>query len=141
MKKKIILGLSIIFTILLIGCDNDDSNDNEKSIVGTWQLIEIYSDIGDGKGKWNSIENGYKYEFDSENRFTSDRFSECQSGTYTLNENELILDYDCDGFTAGIETPEGTFVERITFESDKLIINPTYLMCVEGCEWKFQKID
>jgi len=58
-----------------------------------------------------------------------------------LQSDELILDFGCYGFTTGIETPEGTFVEKMTFEKVYLILQPTYLDCTEGCGWKFKKID
>lgn len=142
MKKLLKLGMISCFVLTLFGCSNDDENiKDENSIVGTWKLIEVYNDPGDGSGSWNSIENGYTYNFSVNGEFTSTRFSECSSGNYSINSNKLTLDFDCDGFTAGIENPEGTFIENYTFESDRIILVPTYLNCDEGCGWKFEKIN
>lgn len=135
-------GIIIVIILSIIGCNKEDDNtEQEKSIVGNWQLIEIYSNPGAGSGNWNSVENGYTYSFSANGEFTSTRFSECSTGTYSIESNELSLDFDCDGFTTGIESPEGTFIEQLTFETKDLILKPTYLNCIEGCGWKFKKIN
>ncbi|MGL1885571.1 MAG: hypothetical protein OCD76_03560 [Reichenbachiella sp.] len=131
-----------LIIIMLSGCSNsDDEIKTEQSIIGNWKLIEVYSDIGDGSGDWNSVENGYSYSFSSNGEFTSTRFSECSSGTYTINSDELTLVFDCSGFTTGIENPEETFVENYAFELNTVILVPTYLNCDEGCGWKFKKMN
>ncbi|WP_157495132.1 hypothetical protein [Flavobacterium sp. KJJ] len=52
----------------------------------------------------------------------------------------LTLNFGCPGFTTAIETPKGTFVEKYKSENGKMILSPTYLICYEGCEYKFSKI-
>ena len=142
MKKFLKLGMIFCILLTIFACSNDDENVKEENwIVGTWKLIEIYTDPGDGIGSWNSVQNGYTYNFSVNGEFTSTRFSECSSGTYSINSDELTLDFDCDGFTAGIENPEGKIIENYTFESNKIIFVPTYYMCIERCGWKFEKID
>lgn len=141
MKK--ILSMTIILSLILLlsGCNNDDETNSDSSIVGIWQLIEVYNDPGDGSGGWQPVDNGYKYTFTSNNMFFSDRFSECNYGTYSLNANQLTLDFGCSGFTTNIENPNAVFIENMSFEANDLILNPTYLFCVEGCGWKFKKIE
>ncbi len=141
MKSTLKLGMFLLFALTLFGCNNDEELNPEQLIIETWQLIEIYGDPGDGSGSWSSVDNGYKYIFTADNQFTTNRFSECDFGIYSLNSNKLILDFGCEGFTTGIENPEGTFIERMTFESKNLILNPTYLICDEGCGWKFKKVN
>jgi len=142
MKKLLKLGIIFCIILTILSCSNEDEKvENVNSIVGTWKLIEIYNDPGDGSGSWNSVENGYSYKFAVNGEFTSTRFSECSSGNYSINSNELTLNFDCDGFTAGIENPEGTFIENYGFESNTVILVPTYLNCDEGCGWKFEKIN
>ena len=140
MKNIFKCGIIVIAIISFFGCNNNsDEIHKESIIIGTWQLVEIYQSVG-GPGNWNDVENGYKYTFLSNGDFFSNRFSECTNGTYSTELNELILDFGCDGFTTGIEKPEGIFIEKITFESGYLFINPTYIFCVEGCNYKFKKI-
>ncbi|MBA6151620.1 lipocalin family protein [Gelidibacter maritimus] len=142
MVKTIKFGIISLIIIMLSGCNNsDDEIKTEQSIIGNWKLIEVYSDVGDGSGDWNPVENGYTYSFSSNGEFSSTRFPECSSGTYTINSNELTLVFDCNGFTTGIENPEGTFVENYTFESNTVILVPTYMICDEGCGWKFKKMN
>ena len=132
-------SITLIFIISLFGCNSNNDELNTSTIVGTWQLVEIYQSIG-GPGNWNDVENGYKYTFLNNGNFSSNRFSECSNGTYSIESNELILDFSCAEFTTGFEKPEGILIEKITFESGYLFINPTYIFCVEGCNYKFKKI-
>lgn len=124
-----------------MGCSNDDARGSNRSLIGTWKLIEVYNNPGYGPGSWNSVENGYTYTFYTFGQFTSTRFSECSSGNYAVTSDEVALNFGCDGFTTGIESPAGTFIEQLTFESNTVIFNPTYLSCAEGCGWKFEKIN
>ncbi|MBI6121465.1 lipocalin family protein [Salegentibacter maritimus] len=142
MKKLNLLILVIFSSAIFVGCEKEEISEKKPitSIIGTWQLIEIYSDPGDGSGGWNSVENGYKYTFSSDNKFNSNRFTECTNGEYNIDSNKLILNYECEGFTAGIEDPEGTFVEELSFTANNIILKPTYLDCIEGCGWKFKKL-
>lgn len=141
MEKILKFGILGLVAIVLIGCSSDDKVATEQSIIGTWKLIEVDLDPGDASGSWSSVENGYTYNFSANGQFTSTRFSECSTGTYSLDSNQLTLDFDCDGFTTGIEDPEGTFIENYTFESNTVIVVPTYITCIEGCGWKFEKVN
>jgi hypothetical protein len=142
MEKKLKIGILSLLTIAIIGCSSDDEKiEAEQSIIGTWKLIEVYLDPGDGSGNWSSVENGYTYNFLANGQFTSTRFSECSTGNYVIDSNQLTLVFDCDGFTTGIEEPEGTFIENYTFESNTIILVPNYILCIEGCGWKFEKVN
>ena len=133
-------GIASMLVMSLFSCNDEDDINQNQSLIGTWQMVEIYRSVG-GPGSWSSVENGYTYTFLDDGNFSSDRFDGCGSGTYSVESNKLILNYGCDGFTAGVEIPEGTFIEEINFESGYLTINPTYVICIEGCEFKFQKIN
>jgi len=140
--REIALILAIsLFTFNCTQNNNNFKNSEDKKLFGTWKLVEVYSNTGADSGVWNTVENGYTYTFLSNSQFSSERFLECENGMFSLENNELILDFECDDFTAGIESPQGTFVEEITFESNSFILIPTYLNCIEGCGWKFMKID
>jgi hypothetical protein len=141
MKYTTSLAVIFIFISTIFSCsNNDDSLNLEKSLVGEWQLVETYVDPGDGSGSWQKVDNGFFYIFSPNGQFTSNRFSECKSGKYAVVLNKLTLDYNCEGFTTGVENPEGIFVEEITFESSNMIMKPTYLFCIEGCGWKFKRV-
>ncbi len=140
MKNSCKLGISILFLIVVFGCKSTNNKASiTSSIVGTWQLAEAYQSIG-GPATWSAVEDGYTYTFSANGDFTSNRFTECTKGKYSVTSNELTLNFGCEGFTKGIEKPEGVFIEKITFESDYLFIKPTYIICTEGCNYKFKKI-
>ncbi|RAV28091.1 lipocalin-like domain-containing protein [Sinomicrobium soli] len=134
--KNLILIISVF---LFVSCSNDDDAATPRQqITGTWTLAE--AKVGTGApGKWEPVSEGYSYTFGSDGTFSSDRFSGCTAGTYVLSEDTLVLEYDCEGFTTGMEEPEGTFSESISFEGGKMILTPTYMGCIEGCSYKFEK--
>lgn len=135
--------LILIAVISFTSCSENENqlrNDNDRKIIGQWQLIEVYESNGGSINQWNSVDNGYLYTFNINGTFTSSRFSECSTGNYSITDNLLTLDYDCLNFDTGIESPAGTFVESYNFENDVLILVPTYMTCDEGCGWKFSKI-
>ena len=137
--KNMFLILTMLF--LYTGCNEEDTKQQEKSIYGTWQLIEIYQSGGGSNPQWTAVNIGYTYTFKDDGTFSSTRFTECTSGTYKTSTNSITLDYSCDGFDTGIESPPGTFVENYMFENNNLTLTPSYLNCVESCDYKFEKRD
>lgn len=140
MRNATFYGAVLLLCMLLFGCSNDDHLGTMR-LHGTWQLIEVYDHPGYGNGQWVPVEDGYIYNFFPTNHFTSNRFSECENGLYSMSATQITLQYECDGFTTGIESSQGAFIENYTFESDTLILIPDYLSCSEGCGWKFKKVD
>ena len=139
MKRMIFL---FVLILSFLACsNNDDENNENQSIIGTWELVEKYGSSAGGDFQWMPVEDGYYYTFSKNGNFSSNRFSECQTGNYSLTDTQLILDYSCEGFTTGIETPEGTFVENYRLKDNLLFLSPTYLNCDEGCEYKFEKVN
>ncbi len=143
------VSLTIICFIIisLVGCNDDDEQigneekiNNKESIIGTWQLVEVFQSEG-GPGTWYNIENGYTYTFFINGTFSSNRFDECANGTYLVESGKLTLNYGCEGFSVDIQSSDGVFVETINFELGYLFINPTYVYCFEGCNYKFKKIN
>lgn len=134
--------LLFLWIFSFVACSSDKPKDNQKtSIIGKWQLLEEYRSIAGENPQWIPVENSYFYIFTEDHTFTSNRFSECQAGSYSLINNQLILDFGCADFTAGIEIPEGTFVENYSLENGFLYLSPNYLTCDEGCGYKFRKVN
>ena len=131
-----------VFLFVLIACSNSENQEINKlnRIVGTWQLTEI--GLGDGRSSSSGtvIENGYKYTFNENGTFSSNRFDQCSEGSYSVSSNHLILDYNCKDFSTGIENPPGTFIEIFAFSEGFMFLSPTYMNCDEGCYNKFKKI-
>lgn len=137
--KNLILLFSLILSFSSCS-QNEEEKINDNSIFGTWKLIEVYSSDGGSNPQWKPVVNGYTYTFNLDGTFTSNRFSECSIGKFELNNTTLTLKFDCIGFTTGIESPEGTFIENFIKNNNEIILKPTYLNCIEGCGNKFQKI-
>ena len=96
---------------------------------------------GGSNPQWTTVANGYTYTFSDDGTFSSTRFTECTTGTYEVSSNSITLDYGCAGFGTGIENPAGTFVENYSFESENIILTPSYMNCIEGCGYRFEKIE
>ncbi len=126
--------------VFLLSCSKDEAK-NENTLIGTWQLVETIIIDQELNPVWVPVEAGYTYTFYENGRFNSSRFIECSTGNYSTGSGLLILNYDCEGFTTEIESPAGTFKEMLKFESDQMILTPTYLSCIEGCGYKFAKIE
>ncbi|WP_445748358.1 lipocalin family protein [Polaribacter sp.] len=136
--KKLILTLAVILSFN--SCSQSENNEKENlSLIGTWKLIESYSSDGGNTPSWKTVENGYIYTFNSDGSFTSNRFSECTKGNYKITDNKLTLTFDCAGFNTGIENSPGVFIEELIYDNTNMILKPTYLTCIEGCGFKFQK--
>ena len=141
MKNPISFTLIGFLSLIFSGCSTDDNKmEEENFLLGSWQLVQAYSNPGAGAGEWNYVEDGYIYSFSETGEFSSTRFQDCTTGSFTSEFSLLVLDFGCDGFSAGIEDPEGVFVEKYNFEGQFLVLTPTYLSCDEGCGFKFRKI-
>lgn len=138
-------NLILLFALTIMSCTKK-SNENKPEInnskLGNWRLIETYIGNGDlSTTQWAAVENGYIYTFNDDGTFSSNRFAEeCESGTYEFSDALLTLNFDCEGFTTGIESPEGTFIENYTLEDGFMYLIPTYMSCAEGCSYKFERI-
>jgi len=112
---------------------------NESLMVGKWKQTKAYISSG-GPQYWVDTENGVEIEFFKNGTFSSDRFSECISGNFSIEENKLLLKYNCLGFNTDVENEEGFITYNLEFFSDYFILTPTSgPICIEGCSYKYQK--
>ena len=137
---------NIIFIIvIIISChscsQNNESEIEDNSIIGTWKLTSSYVNTMSGSsGEWKTIENGYSYTFNIDGSFESDRFDDCLQGNYELSDVKLTLNYSCSNFNSGFnENPIGTFIESYRIINNELVLSPEYILC-ENCAFKFEKI-
>lgn len=103
---------------LSISCNKESNDEKKDTLIGKWQLIEEYVyDINDGTEGWLEVstENSFTIEFNENNTFKSTKFDECNYGEYIYNEIEITMDYGCEDFTIGIETPPETFHWKLFF--------------------------
>jgi hypothetical protein len=136
---KNVISLILFISIVFFGCESEQVEQNEKSIYGTWQLYESFETDG-VEGDWIEVDNVYAYEISSNGSFKSSKFQDCNSGTFLLSEQTITFDYECENFTAGIESPPGSFSYLYALKDGQLLLTPNYLMCDEGCGFRFNKI-
>lgn len=138
--KSMYLILSVLF--LFTGCNKEEAKQQENLIYGTWQLVEVYSNIGNGENSWNKIENGYTYLIKKDNSFNSTKYNECSSGKLEINNtlSTISFIFECTNFYPCLNQ-SNSCVEYFSFEGDNLILSSTYQNCEEGCpQFKFKKV-
>lgn len=136
MKKNILLLMSIV---LLFSCNNDENEnlklDSGSEFIGTWKLIEVNADPGDGKGTFIPIESNKTLEFKrggiiTTNSSLCDPYSEelISSGSYDLSKNTITT--NCQNIN----------IDVISFElkNEYLILN---FKSNEGYSQKFKRIN
>lgn len=142
---KYLSYIALACIIFLTSCSkNTDTMESrnlsllDNPILGKWQLVEASISSG-GPQYWVTIENGEEFTFSSDGSFVSDRFSECTTGDFSVESNELLLNYNCNGFTTEYENSEGAITYKITFESNYLLLTPMSVLCIEGCSYKYKR--
>lgn len=133
--KKISFLLTIM--LLIVSCNdcNDDSIPVNEQIVGTWQLIEVYNDPGDGSGGFTPVESDRTITFNSDGTLTSNgdlcymTIDAEATTSATYSESALLLNCEVEG-----ETLEYTY----EISGSALIIN---YPCIEACQAKYSKLN
>lgn len=134
------LAYPILAFLYLFSCDSEKSNELDKNdLMGKWKLTEAYISAG-GPQYWVDVEDGEELEFYEDSTFTSNRYSECTKGVFSIKMEELFLDYSCDGFETVSENEDGLITYILNFESNYVVLTPTSgPICIEGCSYKYQK--
>ena len=139
MKSKLYLIISLLF---FVACDktiNKPTSADKSLMVGKWIQTKAYISSG-GSQYWTDTENGEEIEFFENGTFSSDRFTECVKGNFSIEENKLLLEYNCIEFNTELENEEGFITYNLEFFSDYFILTPTSgPVCIEGCSYKYQK--
>ncbi len=133
--------VAFVLIVLSFGCDNDNSKEknSDSTIIGKWKLVGGFISAG-GPQYWVEIENGEEITFLENGNFVSSFYPDCSTGSFTADGSELILKYDCDGFTTGFENEEGAITFTMTFASTNLVLSPTRVFCIEGCSNHYKRI-
>jgi hypothetical protein len=132
MKNLLPLLMLSIFTV---SCTSEEKTleFNEANLIGTWKLVEAYADPGDGSGTYHPVPNGYTFTLNNDGSFTSERISQCESGTYRVEVDRIFFIYDCPDYSE-------TYEDLASFEGSRLVTMPlSPLVCIEGCGSKFKK--
>ncbi len=137
--KNMNLLLSIVLFIASCGEEEPKAQLNTNSLYGTWQLVESYV-VSGVNGRWINVQNGYKFTIELNNSFNSSEYTDCSEGIVNFDSVQIIFEYECERLSTGIESHPGAFSYNYFFKDDKLSLNPNFLLCAEGCGYRFKKI-
>lgn len=143
MEKLISSLLVLVLLSQFSACNNDDTdspNPTDTAILGKWKLTAAYISSG-GPQYWVDVEDGEEIEFLSEGSFTSTNYPECKEDGYTLDGENLVLDYDCEDMELVAENEDGLITFHIEFEDGHFLLSPTSVLCIEGCSYKYERMD
>ncbi|WP_074224443.1 hypothetical protein [Algoriphagus halophilus] len=118
MKKLFLLSL---ISILFISCDNEDSDPD--SIVGKWELVEIYYPRTDVSSDELVEENFQTYRFYSNGTFEKTRISDGEdlqtaTGEYLLEQVPAYISSDAKLYV-NLEFKEGDAITNNCGQPDK----------------------
>ncbi|MFC4094414.1 hypothetical protein [Euzebyella saccharophila] len=142
MKKWSFLFL---FTVIGLSCsDNDDEiNPENPGLIGTWLLVEQYTDPGDGSGEYQKVDSEKSIEFLEDGIFKSngelcDLNSDAganTSGAYVMNDT-IISQFSSENYLL----PDGCTTEdfKIFYHLEEGSLVLSY-PCIEGCGQKYLK--
>lgn len=129
--KRIVLVLAIVG--LLVSCDKAEKIPNTE-LIGTWRLIEVLADPGDGSGTFLPVKSDKTIKFEND-------------GTISSNGNLCNMSGNTDHFTSGTYS-----VSNMTFRSSGCSdpdynysfkhegeILTIYYPCIEPCVAKYKK--
>ncbi len=132
--KNFSFSLWVVVVFIIQSCsvdgDSEGRNPKDKSLDGSWQLIERMVDPGDGSGTLEPVQDGRVLLINTENATIQDDDEFC--GTTIPVEVEITDEYfevNCD---------EQNFTWFYEFEGELLVIRP---QCIEGCVYKYEKLE
>ncbi len=120
--------------LFLLSC-KDDGDTPEPELLGSWKLVEVYFDPGDGSGTFQPTETEKVVSFfDDGTVMTSASFCAVGGGNEgvtdaTYDEEEMTINPDCGSNT----------LRSLRYEilQNELIIS---YPCIEPCQEKYRKV-
>jgi len=125
-----------ITLVLIFSCNKENTDDEQETLIGKWQLIETCG--GDGGGNWicDDVVDGYILQFNDDNTFTKQGnfLGDCFFGSFTYDDINLTSFYTNEECASINEV----FIINYEFIEKKLSLN---YMCDEGCSDIFKRIN
>lgn len=127
MKRFLFL---LVISGLLFSCDKKEERLISSDIIGTWKLIEVLADPGDGSGEFYGVNSNKLITFHADNTLSSNgticnmsiEANGSSKGTYSLIDS-TISSANCSAM-------------EITFEIQGRYLIISY-PCIEPCQAKF----
>lgn len=126
--------LSAFCLFLFSSCSKNSCDMDNQSLIGKWQLIEQNISNG-GPSKWESVNDGKRFSLFEDGTYEGIKFfTDCDMGSYGSTATELLLMPNCND---GSED----FMYSITRDCDQLILRPLTVLCIEGCAFRYERIN
>ncbi|MHA7057227.1 hypothetical protein ACWGOQ_0008420 [Aquimarina sp. M1] len=132
MKKYTFLFL--IPYLSLFSCDNDDADNSNPDIVGTWRLVAQLVDPGDGSGTFQPINSDLELEFMEAGILNVSNGTLCSLAIDTAGSSVESYSIDENTIAVACDNPV-----TISFEISKGSLF-LYYPCIEGCAQQYQKL-
>ncbi|MCM4154473.1 hypothetical protein DHD80_00455 [Gramella sp. AN32] len=130
----------------MISCEKDEKAEEALQVVdftssnlaGSWKLTETSISSG-GEANWETISNGASFTFQADGTFTTNSIQDCTGENFLLEDDLLILHYDCE-LSQNEEITEKTVAfNMISFYNRQMILSLPG--CIEDCLYKYSRID
>ncbi|NNJ87871.1 MAG: hypothetical protein HKP53_00590 [Eudoraea sp.] len=124
----------IFFILLLISCKKEESI-ADNGLTGTWKLIEMYADPGDGSGDFQPVNSQKNILFKADGTYSSNG-NVCEFSTMSNEDTQGIYLAVDEGFQIVCESEFSTEI-RLEVKDGYLIVS---FFCIEPCQQKFKRI-
>lgn len=122
--------------LVLVSCFNRWDDNTGKVVTGKWKLTEEKISSG-GIAEWKPTQRNFILQLNADKTFVRNDLTSCLTGTYTVFDAVLLLQYDCNN-----NDNEHQFRNKYTITSlsnSELILQNKY--CIEECSEKFTKVE
>ncbi len=127
--KKIIFALLFFLPLFLISCDDEETTPTVTTVLGDWELTEVYIDPGDGSGGLEPVSSNRVLTFNDD-------------GTWTCNEDICFMNDPFPASSGSYSEADGTITADGCFTINYELINGElflYYQCIEACTAKYEK--
>jgi hypothetical protein len=128
------LALVVLSLFTLLRCEKDDSPEVNSNLIGTWLLVEVYADPGDGSGTFEPVDSNKKMIFNSDGTVTSNGILCALSSTSATDTNGIYNSVESTFRTDACNDSDYDYPYGHT--GTTLLV---YYPCIEGCIGKFSK--
>lgn len=128
---KLVAILSLVMMISAVACTREADQlkaDSAHTLQGKWKFQQFYIDPGNGSGTWQPAPQGQTYiEFKADGTLGTDVGMFASLTSYEVKDDHTVV----------LRSASQEFEINYKIESEQLELNP---MCVEGCGYKFTRL-
>ncbi len=140
---KTLTYISLLFLFVLNACDKKETPlSPEEQLIGKWKLIKFCE--GGASGEFftcNDVIDGHILSLDGQNNFLfiGNNNPNCSSGSFEVNNDQLILYYNNTECINGLE--KFTYYFKLSNNELELGEALENTQCIEGCLYIYKKTD